>query len=272
LFGVVLQGLPLDSFLLRRINVVAGRRIQPGDVRGVMLGKVIAQNLDKRVGDRLEVIEWEPYNVVGIFESFSFLENNIMIIDIREMQRLFGREDQVTGFVVASKCIERQSNDELCRRIKALSPLVDAQPTQEFIDTAVEVRMARSMVWLTSTVAVVVATIGTLNTMVMAVHERTQEIALLRAMGWRKSRVVKMILGESLLIGLGGAALGTLLAIGLMQLLSRQRMVEHLVPAEIAPAVVAQAFAIATIVCVLSGVYPACRAAKLSAAEGLRHE
>ena len=75
-----------------------------------------------------------------------------------------------------------------------------AVPTRQFVQTDSETRLASAMAWGTSVIAVR-AVVGTLNTMLMSVLERTRELGLLRAVGWSRARVVRLILGESLLIG-----------------------------------------------------------------------
>jgi putative ABC transport system permease protein len=128
------------------------------------------------------------------------------------------------------------------------------------------------MAWLTSVIAVVVGTIGVLNTMIMSVVERVGEISLLRAVGWRKSRVVKMLVGESLLLSVAGAVLGTMGAIVLTRWLTTLPAVVDIIPGSIAPSVIAKGFLMALVVGLLGGAYPAFQAARLLPSEGMRHE
>jgi putative ABC transport system permease protein len=143
---------------------------------------------------------------------------------------------------------------------------------REYIETAIEVRLARAIAWLTSTIALMVGTIGMINTMLTAVFERTRELAILRAIGWRKSRIVKLILAESVVLGLAGAVAGTILAVVITQVLSRLPAAGRMVSGEISPQVILQGFAIATLVGLVGGLFPAFRAARLVPTEGLRHE
>jgi len=272
MFGVLLRGLSPDSPEFNDVKVVAGRRLKPGDRQCIMLGKVLAKDLDKSVGDTVEVLEGEPYKVVGIYESFSLYENGSILMLLEEMQRLLYREGEVSGFAVISEYDDQESIRRLCEQISALSGGLDVQPTQDFIDSVVEIRSARALAWLTSTIALIVGTIGTLNTMLMAVFERIREIAVLRAIGWRKGRVVRMVLYESILLALAGAVVGTVLAIGLTQFLSRLPAADRLVSGDIAPSVLLQGLAIAIIIGVVGGLYPAYLAARVAPAAGLRYE
>ena len=61
LFGVVIQGMPLDSPPMRDAKVVKGRRIEPGDKRAVMLGANLAARTEKDVNDDIDVIAGETF-------------------------------------------------------------------------------------------------------------------------------------------------------------------------------------------------------------------
>jgi putative ABC transport system permease protein len=270
--GVVIQGLPLDMPPVSTVRLLEGRRIRPDDQRAVMLGVALSRRVDKRAGDSIRIIEDEPFHVVGVYESFNVYENGSMMMELGELQRLLAREGDVTAFIVTAERKDRASLERLVAQIEALGPALEAMPTREFVDTSVEIRMARALAWMTSVIALVLGTIGIVNTMLMAVFERTREVAVLRAVGWRKRRVVKLILIESLLLALCGAVLGTAFAIGLTRLLAQMPATERMVSGQIALPVIVQGFVIALIVGIAGGLYPAWRAARLDPTEGLRHE
>src|SRR4051812_17752122 len=74
LTSVLVNGWAPRSLLFRGIRLKKGRTLEPGDGRVAMLGRVLAMNLDKSVGDTVS-ISGEPFQVVGIFESDSLFEN-----------------------------------------------------------------------------------------------------------------------------------------------------------------------------------------------------
>jgi len=272
LFGVVLQGYPLDSDPVQDVEIAAGRRIRPGEGRVVMLGRVLARNMGKDVGQTVELVPGESFRVGAIYESYNVFENGSVIMALDSLQRMMARPGEVTHFLVQAEHNDEASLEELRRRIKALAPNVEVLAARQIIDKAIEIRLARSVAWLTSAIALVIGTVGMINTMLTAVHERTRELALLRAIGWRKARVLGMVLWESVLLGLVGAAAGTVLAIGLTQVLSWAPASGQLVSGDISAEVVAQGFVLALLVGVAGGIYPAYRAAQLPPTEGLRHE
>ncbi len=74
-------------------------------------------------------------------------------------------------------------------------------------------QLASAMAWMTSIIALVIGTIGTLNTMMTSVFERTKEIGILRAIGWSKKGVIAMILAESCSLAMVACILGSLFAV-----------------------------------------------------------
>jgi len=279
LISVGVQGWPPDSVLFDDIEIVAGRRLEPGDKGAVMLGTILARNLEKKVGDTIE-IDMEPFRVVGIYQSFNVYENGSAVMLLSELQHLMDREGQVTGFQVVLK--DAPDKARIIERVRQkIEALTDAQgrplklaalPTRKYVDSTLQIRIARASAWLTSVVALVIGTVGMLNTMIMSVFERTREIGILRAIGWRRWRIMVTILGESLLLCVAGAVVGSLAAVGLTKWLSTLPRAAGYVQGDIAPVVLAQGFVLAVLVGLLGGAYPAYRGASLSPTEAIRHE
>jgi putative ABC transport system permease protein len=279
LIGVPLQGWAADSPLFDDLRVIEGRLLRAGDRHAVMLGLVLAKNLDKRPGDRLE-IEGQDFEVVGIYESFSVYENGSAVVLLADLQQLMDRPGQVTGFqVVLGPAPDRREAVERVRReIEALHDSrgrpyrLSAMPIKDYVQSTTQIRVGQAMAWLTSMIALVIGVIGVLNTMIMSVFERTREIGILRAVGWRPSRVVRLVLYESLLLSLAGAALGIGGAVLLVRTFSQSAAAGGLVRPDVSPAVLAQGLAIALAMGLIGGAYPAVRGARLLPTEALRHE
>lgn len=272
LVGVVIQGLPVESRTVQNLAIVDGRRVKTGDVRAVMVGGILAKSLEKKAGDTVELLEGESFDVVGVYESQNVFENGSLILAIEELQALMMREGDVTMFTVIASQKDRGSLEELARQIKALEQGLEALPAREYVDSTVEIRMARAVAWSTSSIALLIGTIGMINTMLTSVFERTRELALLRAIGWRKRSVVQLVLVESMVMGVLGALVGSLAAIGLTRLLGSLPASGRLISGDIAGTVILQGVAIAIVVGLAGGIYPAYRAAGLMPTEGLRHE
>ena len=239
----------------------------------MLLGERLAISLDKHVGDKMTLFDNETYTVVGIFKSGTVYENGSMTVLLTDLQRFMGREGQVSGFAIVVDHPEDQAEiKRIAHDIEALGKNVEATPTAEFVNSTPEIQFVHAMAWVTSAVALVIGAVGMLNTMVMSVFERTKEIGILRAIGWGRWRVVRMILMESILLSLTGGVVGTAGAIGLTHLLAHQPAVAGMVDPYVAPWVIGLGFVIGLCVGLLGAAYPAYRGAQLLPTEALRHE
>ena len=81
-----------------------------------------------------------------------------------------------------------------------------------------------------------------LNTMIMSVFERTKEIGTLRAIGWKRRRVVQMVLGESVMLSIGGAILGSVVGVLLVKFLSHLPNTAGVITGKIDPPVCCKDF------------------------------
>jgi len=271
---VLVQGWDADSPLLRELNVLpGGRLLEAGDKGQVLLGERLATSLSKKPGDPIEIFGGESYTVCGIFQSKSVYENGSMVVLLADLQRFMGHPGQVSGFtVVVEDPNDKAEIGRIQHAIEALGSHLEVTPTTEFVNSTAEIVFIRAMAWLTSAIALVIGSVGMLNTMVMSVFERPREIGILRAIGWGRWRVVRMILMESILLSVAGGVVGTAGAVLLTRVLSKQPAVAGMIDGRMAPAVIVQGFIIALCVGLVGAAYPAYRGAQLLPTEALRHE
>ncbi|NNE00968.1 MAG: ABC transporter permease [Pirellulaceae bacterium] len=272
IYGIPSMGLADDSWLLAdyKITSVPQVSILPSDQRRLMLGINLAQRAGVGVGDRVMIFE-EPYIVTGIFTSQSTWENGSMIFPLQELQRLTDRTRQVTYInVVLNRPTTTAQATAAVNAIQELDAKLHPLTTKAFVETDTRMQIASAMAWMTSMIALVIGAIGTLNTMMTSVLERTREIGILRAMGWPRSRVVTMILLESCVLAVLACLLGSLLAILLTWGLSASSATRGILTPNIDAVVLVQGAAIAVIIGILGAMLPAWRAAQLLPTEAFR--
>ncbi len=117
-------------------------------------------------------------------------------------------------------------------------------------------------------ISLLVGGIGIMNIMLATVVERTREIGVRRALGAARRHIVAQFLAETVLLSVGGGALG----VGLGLLLPQVVTWTLGMPTLVLPEFLVLAFGISALVGVVFGLYPAARAADLDPVEALRHE
>ena len=142
----------------------------------------------------------------------------------------------------------------------------------EFVTTQVEdLTVILNLLYVLLALSVVVSLFGTVNTLALAVHERTRELGMLRAVGMTRRQARGMVRGESIITALVGAALGVPLGIGLAALTTRS-LAERGVQLSIPVGMLAAFTAVAVVVGVIATVLPARRASRLDVLRALRYE
>lgn len=276
LVGVFIEAWYADSPLFDRVKVLSGRKLAATDHFGVMLGKLLAQNIAKGVGDNI-VIDDQTFHVVGTYEVENAFENGGALVLISDLQQIMDRKGQVTGFELV---LRDDSEAQTATTRQAIENLKDdngkrwnlaATPVDQQVASFIFVRLARAMAWSTSLIAVAIGCVGVLNTMMMSVFERTHEIGVLRAVGWRKSRIVRMIMLEAFVLSLVGAVTGVLAAIFFSRLLLLNSTLRAIFDGHIGPATIAEGVLTACIVAAIGSIYPAYRATSHPPTQALRH-
>jgi putative ABC transport system permease protein len=132
--------------------------------------------------------------------------------------------------------------------------------------------LARAMSWGTSAIAVFIGSLGMWNTMMMSVLERTQEIGLLKALGWQPQRIVKMVVFEALLLCLAGAVLGVVGGWLVTHLFAESSALKGLLRPAVSQGALAASLVLAALMGIFGSALPAMRAARLSPVEALHYE
>ncbi len=277
--SVIINGWAPDSPLFKELHLEAGGRLlQAGDHKKVLIGSVLAANLGVKVGDTIPLYG-DRVQIVGIFDSSAVYESGSIAALLSDEQKFMDQPDRVTGFMVRAKMSAKASIEErqrilahLQQQIESLSPSIAAMPTEQFIQNIGPIRLSRAVAWVISAIALLIGGIGMLNTTVMTVYEQVREIGTLRAIGWKKRRVMRMILSQALMLSVAGGVVGGIAAIFLTHLLSHFRQTSGLIQGTIDPTVVVQGLLLAVAVGVGGAIYPAWWGANLSPVEAMRRK
>ncbi len=255
------------EFAIRRLRIVEGEPLTAR--RQALVGRQATENLGLEVGDTLRLLE-SRFRVVGIFETGVGYEESGVVIGLREAQALAGKPHQVTWYLIKLRAPERA--EEIRDELNGRFPEIAVSLTSEFIEDMPDMRTNQEMIGQISFLAMFIGGVGMLNTMLMSVLERTREIGVLRALGWRRRQVLGMILREALALGVLGGICGLLLGMGLAWGTLQIPVIKGMLSPRYTPQLLVQALLVAVVTGALGGLYPAWRATQMRPVEALRYE
>ncbi|MFQ5463516.1 MAG: ABC transporter permease [Phycisphaerae bacterium] len=271
-------------------EVESGRFVTREDVRGnakvCVLGYKIARDLFTYLNpvDERVKINGKTFIVVGVMEekgSLGFVEvdNQVIVPLSTAMGRLFGAK-YLNMLVVQAKdprklaaCIQRvKTTLRGAHRIKPGATDDFTVFTQEQIKQQV-LQVTKIFAVVLNSIAgisIIVGGIGIMNIMLVSVTERTREIGVRIAVGARRLDILKQFLTEASTISIIGGGLGVVCGWGMATFLSdfTNNIFNSYTPPVIVPAALSMAF----VVGIVSGIYPAIRAARLDPVRALRYE
>ena len=263
LFGYDPNGLPIQHFTL-----IEGEPLRTN--RQIIIGKPAAEALNKGIGDTLD-LGGSRFKIVGIYESNVGYENFGGVMTIRDGMNFTGRPGKVT--MMSVKVNDPDNAEQVVDLInERFGEDVYAALNSDFSENLPDFEATGAILGAITFMAILVGGIGILNTMLMAVMERTREIGTLRAMGWRRRAVLSLIMQEALLIGLIGGTLGILLGVGLSSLVFLSPAVAATAAPQYTVTLFLRAFIVAIALGLIGGIYPAWRATRMQPVEALRYE
>ncbi len=239
--------------------------IEPDEI---VLGNLVARDLSLELGDTLALKDKE-YTIVGILERTGAQEDTLIFIDMEEARHLLDRDGEYTVVEISALCIECPI-EELVNQISQVLPGAEVIPLRQVVQSRDETvaRFANFAIAL-SAVVLVIGILVVLTTMMSSVNERTREIGIFRAIGFRKIHIVKIVLLEALIISLVGGSFGYFAGITVARVVGPTLAGMEL-PIYWDFSLLPQALLVATVIGLLGSLYPAWKAANLDPAEALR--
>jgi putative ABC transport system permease protein len=270
--GLSITGIDAAKLGLVGIDSVNGTAFTNDSTDEVILGKTAAKNLNKTVGDTVNLYG-KDFKITGTFETGSFLTDAGIMMPLSTLQNLTSNQNKISNILV--KVTDNANVTTVSNEIDNAYPNQLTTTTAEA--TAGRINQGLSFIdtasWAISLLAIFIGAVGVINTMIMSVYERTREIGVLKAVGWKDRRILGMILGESIVLTLIAFVVGTVIAVvGVELILSLSPSVGGIIKPSFTYDIFLRAFVVAFLVGVIGGLYPAYRASRLSPTEALRYE
>ena len=202
-------------------RVTMGRDLAADDGDALLIGKGLADAMDVTVGDRVTLVGRGTHNqmrqrtmtVVGIYDvGMAEIEKGTVYMSLSEAQTLYLAPGQVTEVVLWLKDLGQEKSV-----MRALAPDMAAYEMISWRDNFPELTQTMetksAVMDAFGVIMLLIAGIGTLNLMLMAVYERTREIGVLGALGLKPAEISRLFLLEGVLMGVLGSLFGVALGL-----------------------------------------------------------
>lgn len=230
-FAVSIVGIEPDKeqpVSMMASHVTGGRYLSPNDQDVVLIGKGLADAMGVTVGDKITLAGRAPHEqmrkrtmtVAGIYDlGMPDIEKRSVFMSLGEAQSLYGLE----GPTEVSILLHQIGNEN--QVIDAMKPAVGSVEMETWATLFPELESALNrkggIMDVFGVIIMVIAGIGILNLLLMAVFERTREIGLMGALGLKPRQISWMFVLEGAIMGLLGVALGLLLGLAINGLLGQ---------------------------------------------------
>lgn len=239
------------------------------DKEGLMVGAEAAKALGIKKGEYLKV-NGETMAVTGILNSTGSQDDQIIFTPLKKAQSILKKEGRISMAEVAALCAGCPI-EEMVRQISAILPGAKVMAVKQVVKSRLEaLSHFQKAAYVFSALVVLVGALVVLVTMMGSVKERTAEIGIFRAMGFRSKHIMQIILSEAGIISVVAGVLGFFTGLGAAQAVLPFFTSSYHVSLPIDPLLAGLALAMAITLGLGASYYPARWAANLDPHEALR--
>ncbi|HEY6119198.1 MAG TPA: ABC transporter permease [Pyrinomonadaceae bacterium] len=291
--GVRVRGIdPTTMFAIDGVTIDVGRFWTEGEASSgheiCVIGPDLLKNLfsdapaDRALGQEIR-IAGRPYTVIGVLEPlgsiFGFSRDNVVYIPYSTYQKTYGTRRSIVVFIQVPTAEQLEASEDQVRTImrnrrgRTFGQEGDEGFTLETQDVFLNLySSATSNIYIVTigvaAISLVVGGIVVMNIMLVSVTERTKEIGIRKAIGARRKDILTQFLIEAVTVTAIGGAIGVITGFGLAYIISA--LIGFPLLVSLASAVLG--VGVSSVVGIISGLWPAWRAARLDPIEALRAE
>jgi len=206
--NVLLMGVDFDTELQLK-NWWQFEGTPPGKANEVLVGSHAAETFDLSVGDKLTIGNTD-FLVSSILKPTGAAEDGIIIGDLHSFQKILGKEGKISMVEIAAFCRDCPIT-EMVLQIGEKFPEAKVTALRQAVMSKMQsIDMFRTFSYGIAVLVIFIGSLLVFVTMMGSVNERTREIGIFRAIGFRRGHVMQIILLEAMVVGLVGGILGYL--------------------------------------------------------------
>lgn len=242
--------------------------LKPASDADVLVGREAADRFGLRVGLPLE-IKGQTFKVAGVLKQTGSQDDSLIFMALPVVQKLFNKEGKVGMVEVAALCKNCPISD-IVEQLSEKIPAAKVTAIQQVVEGRMETLHGfRRLSLGVSGLILLVGSMVVFVTMMASVNERTREIGIFSAIGFRRSHIMRIILLEAFVVSLIAGVVGYLTGIGVTRVLL-SFLVEQFAHFSLDPVVAGGAVFLSVATGLLASLYPATAASKMDPSEALR--
>jgi putative ABC transport system permease protein len=275
--SVIVGILPEQTRSFREWEISDGEYFTSQDTGAVVIGTDFAKRRELNVGDVI-TIRNEQFTVKGIIAANYSNDDMTAFLPLEDAQRVFEKEEIIS--YMSAKVDDMSKMEYYESAIVAVANVQVATDEQLLGSVLAILGSVNITLQLVAAVALIAAAFGIINTMMTAVYERRREIGIMRAIGAKRGDIFKIFVLESglygFLGGIVGVSVGLLVSVFAGDFISQigaNDLLKGATPqANFDIALILTAIGFSLVISVISGLYPAWKAAKLTPVEAINYE
>ncbi|OGO37853.1 MAG: hypothetical protein A2W35_03055 [Chloroflexi bacterium RBG_16_57_11] len=274
-----------------REGLVSGEYLAPDDREGILIGRPLAEKMGLDVGDQIDLtantsngdVSEQLFTIRGIYSTQTrVFDSAIVFLPLAKAQAMTGTENHASTIFVLLK--DKDQTDAVVNALQTSNNKILTWTKMNEVIIQTE-NMANSYMSLFYLIVLAVTATVIINTLIMAVFERTREIGILAAIGMKGRRIMAIFLAESSILAVGGILLGLVLGYLAVAYLERNGfyvgnmavggggfLIRDTVYAKFTLEGTINLSIMAFVITLLAGLYPAMMAARMEPVEALRAE
>ncbi|MBN2398977.1 MAG: FtsX-like permease family protein [Candidatus Aminicenantes bacterium] len=268
---IILAGWPASSRFWNTLRIKSGRLPTAASGQEVIIGQSTAAALAKKPGMPI-MLGGSEFRISGIFAQRDVLADWGVIMPLAAMQVLLEKQGRVTVFNLRLEQSGQSFVSRVIENLRDKFPTLTFTETSEVGDNNSVLRVLRSTAWVVSLIALAIAVVVIINTLMMSVVERTPEIGVLRAVGWRSSTIFALVATEGMILTAIGTVLGIGLGLATLHWVLTMSPLRGMLEAGLSVRIIGEVFAAALLLGSAGSLIPAWHALKLDPIQALRSE
>ncbi|MBR1778824.1 MAG: ABC transporter permease [Alphaproteobacteria bacterium] len=254
----------------------SGQWFSAPEAKEIVLGYEAAELEQREIGDMMLLPgSEEEFLVTGILKRTGTQDDGMIFMPLRTVQNVFNKQNLLTMLGIRLKQgIDSSAFEEKLYQLPDVQVVSMAQVKNTIISL---VKSARVIVLSIAAIAFLIAVFGVLNTVLMSVFERYQEIGILKSIGALPKQIFAMIWIETILLCSGGCVAGIVFSYAFAGI--SEKLIRFFLPFApngelifLSPDLILSAFAAITLTGMLGGILPALRAAHIRPLDAIRSE